>query len=122
MIIILIGAVVWKRHPKRGKKRKKRETITSFLLLFIVVQQHTHTMMGGNQSLLFISLFLFFILFINESNATPFPKNLKWENVVIGGGGFIPGLIFNPSQKGLAYLRTDVGGLYRLKSGMFYYY
>jgi xyloglucan-specific exo-beta-1,4-glucanase len=40
-----------------------------------------------------------------------------WKNVKIGGGGgFVPGIIFNPSQKGLAYARTDIGGAYKLNS------
>lgn len=36
-----------------------------------------------------------------------------WGRVKIGGGGFIPGIIFNPSEQGLAYVRTDMGGAYR---------
>jgi xyloglucan-specific exo-beta-1,4-glucanase len=36
-----------------------------------------------------------------------------WHNVVIGGGGFSPNIIFSPAEKDLAYLRTDVGGIYR---------
>jgi hypothetical protein len=42
-------------------------------------------------------------------------QSYKWQNVRIGGGGgFVPGIIFNPSQKGLAYARTDIGGVYKL--------
>lgn len=36
-----------------------------------------------------------------------------WRNVKVGGGGYMPGLIFSPVEKGLAYLRSDMGGIYR---------
>ncbi|KAI1452783.1 glycoside hydrolase family 74 protein [Annulohypoxylon moriforme] len=40
-----------------------------------------------------------------------------WQNVKIGGGGgFVPGIVFHPTAKGVAYARTDIGGLYRLNS------
>lgn len=40
-----------------------------------------------------------------------------WENVRIGGGGgFVPGISFHPTEPGLAYARTDIGGLYRLNA------
>lgn len=33
-----------------------------------------------------------------------------------GGGGFTPGIVFNPAFKGVAYARTDIGGLYKLNA------
>ncbi|KAF8861275.1 Oligoxyloglucan reducing end-specific cellobiohydrolase [Acephala macrosclerotiorum] len=30
--------------------------------------------------------------------------------------GFTPGIVFNPTEEGLAYARTDIGGLYRLNA------
>jgi xyloglucan-specific exo-beta-1,4-glucanase len=44
-------------------------------------------------------------------------QTYSWANVVTGGGGgFVPNIVFNPSVKGLAYARTDIGGAYRLNS------
>lgn len=70
--------------------------------------------------------------------ATVSRQPYTWKNVKIGGGGgFVPGrpcsrtpqqshiftesvwvlgIVFNPSEKGLAYARTDIGGVYKLNS------
>lgn len=36
-----------------------------------------------------------------------------WRSVVIGGGGFVTGLLFSSVEAGILYARTDVGGAYR---------
>jgi hypothetical protein len=40
-------------------------------------------------------------------------QNYTWRNVVIGGGGFVSGLLYHPTQRDVLYARTDVGGVYR---------
>ena len=37
----------------------------------------------------------------------------SWTNVKIVAGGYVSGLYFHPTQQGLMYARTDVGGAYR---------
>jgi len=50
--------------------------------------------------------------------AAPQSTSYIWNNVTVGGGGFSPNIIFSPVQQGLAYLRTDIGGIYRYDQGV----
>ena len=45
--------------------------------------------------------------------AVPDVPHYVWNNVTVGGGGFSPNILFSPVEPGLAYLRTDIGGVYR---------
>lgn len=49
-------------------------------------------------------------------NLNPTPTQSEaytWGRAKVVGGGFIPGIIYNQSEKDLIYARTDMGGAYR---------
>lgn len=37
----------------------------------------------------------------------------QWKSVRVGAGGFAPNIVYSQLEPGLAYLRTDMGGIYR---------
>ncbi|MGC4091619.1 MAG: hypothetical protein QM756_27810 [Polyangiaceae bacterium] len=50
----------------------------------------------------------------SSSGDKPKSETYVWKNVVMLGGGFVTGVIFSPLERDLVYVRTDVGGAYRL--------
>lgn len=40
-----------------------------------------------------------------------------WTNVKMGGGGYVPGVIYHPTVANLRYARTDMAGVYRWDYG-----
>ena len=40
-------------------------------------------------------------------------ENYKWDQVAMGGGGYVTGVVPSKTERGLVYVRTDVGGAYR---------
>lgn len=45
--------------------------------------------------------------------ATPLSDTYKFEDLSVGGGGWVTGMVIHPSEANLRYARTDVGGAYR---------
>ncbi|CAN7360736.1 cellulose binding domain-containing protein [Pseudoduganella sp. LjRoot289] len=40
-------------------------------------------------------------------------ESYKWDTVAMGGAGYVTGVIPSKSERGVIYMRTDVGGAYR---------
>jgi photosystem II stability/assembly factor-like uncharacterized protein len=60
------------------------------------------------------TLILFFLLCASYFPEQSFAQSpYLWKSVIVGGGGFVPGIIYHPKQRELAYARTDMGGAYR---------
>lgn len=56
--------------------------------------------------------FLAILTSLHGEATTPVAQ-YEWEEVAMGGAGFVSGVFAHPRKKGLFYARTDVGGIYR---------
>ena len=54
-----------------------------------------------------------FLLACAPAWAEASPAPYVWRSVKVGGGGYIPAVVFSPVERGLAYARSDMGGAYR---------
>ncbi|RYE12748.1 MAG: exo-alpha-sialidase, partial [Sphingobacteriaceae bacterium] len=68
-----------------------------------------HTSLAFFLFLITVSLVLVINLGYSQERIRPY----NWKSVQIAGGGFVDGIIFHPTTKGLLYCRTDMGGAYR---------
>jgi xyloglucan-specific exo-beta-1,4-glucanase len=54
------------------------------------------------------------VIFLSSQIHAQTSQPYNWKNVQIVGGGFVPGIVYNESEAGLVYARTDIGGAYRM--------
>ncbi len=70
----------------------------------------------GTQAMLVIrrGLAIFLLTAATATLAQAAPADAyNWKNVRVGAGGFAPNIVYSPIEPNLAYLRTDMGGIYR---------
>ncbi|GCE20574.1 RICIN domain-containing protein [Dictyobacter kobayashii] len=59
------------------------------------------------------SIFFTFRASNQNAHAADISQSYNWNQLKIGGGGWITGIVAQPTTPGLLYGRADVGGLYR---------
>ncbi|GJM64399.1 carbohydrate-binding protein [Persicobacter diffluens] len=43
-------------------------------------------------------------------------QSYQWDNVIVGGGGYVTGIAIHPKVKDVVYMRTDIGGIFQWSS------
>src|SRR5690606_34188177 len=62
------------------------------------------------------TLLLLILSFLLQISTPVQAQSYRWDNVTMGGGGFVSAIITGKTEEGLIYARTDVGGAYRWDS------
>lgn len=60
-----------------------------------------------------VGVLVAFLVAVTCTAAEPVPVSTEWGQVVLGGGGAVPGVAIHPSVADVVYCRTDVGGCAR---------
>jgi hypothetical protein len=66
--------------------------------------------------LIFLGLLVVSLVFLGYEAKAQTTETYEWNNVAIGGGGFVSAIIPSKTEQNLVYARTDVGGAYRWDS------
>lgn len=61
----------------------------------------------------FTSLAIGATLVFSSAKAADLVADYEWKPIKIGGGGWVTGLVVQPTKTDVVYARTDVGGVYR---------